>query len=311
MLEMYDGFLGWLRDRMATTDLLLVLSDHGHGPVHTSVNLNSWLYRNGYLELERSPSTWLKRVWFDHGFETFERLLKRLRLYDRLKEGLARTSNGGEGPDLASVLTLSTGDIDWTNTTAFSVAGDGQVYLNTDNHRAGTVRDGEYESVREELRRELAGIEHPERDGPVIDTVHDGEDLYSDGYAMTRPDLVCVPSSTYRITFPQTMNTRSPFGTPAKWASHTSREDQEGIFLAAGDDVDSSSSVEMKLEDFAPTILSVLGLPVPERMDGAARTDSLGLDIEPVRRSQVGMVETRRAVRSVAERIRSRSDVPP
>jgi len=46
-----DHLLGEIRKTVSNDTLLLVLSDHGFTGFKRGVNLNSWLYQNGYLEL--------------------------------------------------------------------------------------------------------------------------------------------------------------------------------------------------------------------------------------------------------------------
>jgi len=297
LLELYDELLGWVMERIGEEDALMALSDHGHGPIYQTVNLNSWLYNAGYLDLESRPWTRIKQFGYNHVYDAVETAMSELNLFSKLKMGVARTSGGGAGPDLAELLTISRKDVDWSETAAFTVASGGQIYLNTDDHDEGAIPPGRYEAVREQLREELLAIEHPERGDRVIDSVLYGEDVYGDEYADTRPDLVCMPAPGYQIQYPQTMQTDRVFGDPPKTGSHTSMNEMQGIFYAWGGPARAESGVTVDLTDFAPTACSLLDVPVPEAMDGKVRRDVF--DVGGERERFDGKVEAKRAVREV------------
>ena len=301
LLELYDELLGWVMERMDEEDSLLVLSDHGHGPIYQTINLNSWLYNAGYLELEDRAWTRLKQFGYNYVYDAVETVMSELNLFSKLKMGVARTSGGGSGPDLAELLTISRKDVEWSETAAFTVASGGQIYLNTDDHRDGAVPAHRYDQIRERLREELLAIEHPDRGDRVIDSVLYGEDVYGDEYADTRPDLVCMPAPGYQIQYPQTMQTNRVFGDPPKTGSHTSMNEMNGIFYGWGGPIENESGMTVDLTDFAPTALSLLDVPVPEAMDGDVRTDVISKRGERDRYD--GKVEAKRAVREVASGI--------
>jgi len=52
-----DELVGKIRDRLKKRDLLLIVSDHGFKLFRRGVNVNTWLYRNGYLALKDGKTT--------------------------------------------------------------------------------------------------------------------------------------------------------------------------------------------------------------------------------------------------------------
>ncbi|WP_049972781.1 alkaline phosphatase family protein [Haladaptatus cibarius] len=304
LLSLYDDFLGWLVETMDDDDVLMVLSDHGHGPVYKAVNLNSWLYQNDYLSLESGALTRLKTFGYNYLFDAVETALKKTNLYDHLKLMVARSSGEESDFDMAGLLTISQGDIDWSETTAFTVAGDGQLFINgSRNGSDGVVPASKYDSFRDELRTALLGMADPATGDTILEAVLPGEDVYEGRYTETRPDLVCIPKPTYRLKFPQTMKTNQFLVKPQKWASHTSESEMDGIFYMWGDDVEPQSDVQVRLADYAPTTMHLLGSPVPTAMDGDVRTDLLANSRSPDLASYDGKVHTKRAVRSVTDGI--------
>lgn len=60
-----DDLVGRVLAQLEGRSLLLVMSDHGFKPFRRGVNINSWLYRNGYLSLKEGVSSsgeWFKDV---------------------------------------------------------------------------------------------------------------------------------------------------------------------------------------------------------------------------------------------------------
>ena len=59
-----DGLLGRTLEKIDKETLFIVMSDHGFKPFRRGVNLNSWLYKNGYLALKDGKNT--SGDWFEH-----------------------------------------------------------------------------------------------------------------------------------------------------------------------------------------------------------------------------------------------------
>lgn len=60
-----DGLLGRVLKKIDEKTLLIVMSDHGFKPFRRGVNLNSWLFQNGYLVLKdgrQTSSDWFENV---------------------------------------------------------------------------------------------------------------------------------------------------------------------------------------------------------------------------------------------------------
>lgn len=294
LLNVYDEFLSWLMEFMDDEDVLMVLSDHGHGPVYSAVNLNSWLYQNGYLELKSTPLTKAKVIAYNRLYGTAESIFKRFGLYDTLKLLLARGGDDSGKGLLQNLLTFSQRDIDWDETRAYTIAGDGQIFVNAP---AGSQ---EYYNIRDDLRRDLVEISDPDRGVRIVDEILDGEEVYPGRYTDTRPDLVCVPTQGYRFKFPQTMRTSEHLVNPQKWSSHTSEAEREGIFYAYGGPVLQNGEVQVKLSDFAPSAFRLLDVPVPESFEGTARTDVFKID-DDYRFDIDGKVRAKSIVRSIIE----------
>jgi predicted AlkP superfamily phosphohydrolase/phosphomutase len=63
-----DDLVGRVRAKLDAKSVLVVMSDHGFKPFRRGVNVNSWLWKNGYLALKDGRTTsgeWFKDVDWD------------------------------------------------------------------------------------------------------------------------------------------------------------------------------------------------------------------------------------------------------
>jgi predicted AlkP superfamily phosphohydrolase/phosphomutase len=65
LYQKMDDLIGRVRESMKERTALIIMSDHGFKPFRRGVNLNSWLYLNGYLKLKEGAEEseeWFKQV---------------------------------------------------------------------------------------------------------------------------------------------------------------------------------------------------------------------------------------------------------
>ena len=71
MEQMYakmDDLVGKVLEKLGKKDILIIMSDHGIKSFRRGINMNSWLYRNGYLSLKegkQQSEEWFKDVDWD------------------------------------------------------------------------------------------------------------------------------------------------------------------------------------------------------------------------------------------------------
>ena len=166
--------------------------------------------------------------------------------------------------------------IDWGQTTAWGEGGYyARVYLNVAGREPnGTVAPEDYERVRNELAERLAAI--PDDEGrPLATHVYKPEELYEhvEGVA---PDLIVI----FGDLLWRSVGTVGGDEGVHTFENDTGPDDanhaQDGLWIAAGPGVAARGTVDAHLLDVAPTVLELLGLPVPEGMRGASLRDALG-----------------------------------
>jgi len=267
-----DEAVGSLMDKAGPDDLIVVMSDHGFGPVHSFFLVNNWLREMGWLQLKRRPVTRLKYALYKLGFTPLGvfRLVRALRL-----GFLRRRFRFQRGGGLIKRLFLSFADVDWTRTKAFAVGSFGQIYINQVGKRPhGIVQPGEdYDRLRDEIAARALEITDPRTGQPVVERVYRREEIYWGQLLDKAPDLVLQSRNWEYMAFGH-----ADFG-----ASHvvepivgmTGHHRPEGIAMLRGLGVKPGAPLEAaSIVDLAPTILYAMGLPVPSDMDGRVLTEA-------------------------------------
>ncbi len=278
LYALVDEQIGQMLAALPPNTAVIVMSDHGFGPLHYTINLNVMLMQAGLLHIRKAPLSRLKLWLFEHGVspKSVYHMLEKLDLHHFAARVSKRQRNAVVGKF------LSYDDIDWARTKAFSMGHVGQIYVNTKGkHPFGSVEPGaESEQVRWEVVQALEALRHPETGAPMVDRIIKGEEEYNGPYAERGPDLQVVLDDYRCISFPL-------FGTSPELFTLQIRGDtgchrREGMFIAAGPGL--RAGVERPaahITDVAPTVMYLLGLPVPSEMDGHPLADMLD-DPRPV-----------------------------
>ena len=276
-----DEALGRLVEHAAGGDVLVV-SDHGAGPLDGVVNLNAWLASEGYLTYPR-PGARLGRQLFDKAFELRRKLPKRLRYAVKQRvPGVRERVYERKG--------FST--IDWTQTRAFSYGTFGNVVVNVRGRESeGTVEPGEeYEHVRGEIAARAMEIRAP--DGtPIVAAVHRREDLFEGPHLDKVPDLL-IEFAEYAWLGKGNFKTRAeeiwdrieiePGSEHVYVGSHR----HEGLFVLAGPSAAQAPRTLAEIQDVAPTVLYLMEEPLPASLEGRVVMEALDpslLDSRPPR----------------------------
>ena len=270
-----DELVGKLASAAAGRETtLLVVSDHGFGPLHKDVYLNAWLEQGGFLKMRHHlpPQALAARVMQRLGLTRSQmgQTLGRWGM-DRLR-GALRDGLGKWGRVFPNDAQLRVGDlVDWSRTRAYSVGYIGQIYVNlAGRDPQGVVAPGaEYEQTLAELTDALMQMVDPEDGLPVVERVLRKEEVYSGRHLADAPDLLVQMRGFSYITrqafeFGRTGQVFAPPPT-----QETGGHRPEGILLASGAGILPGQRLESaRIEDMAPTILYLLGCPVPSDMDG-------------------------------------------
>jgi predicted AlkP superfamily phosphohydrolase/phosphomutase len=272
-----DHQLGELTRLLPPDVTLLMMSDHGFGGVSNSVLYpNCWLREQGLLQFRGKSSLWTSRVL------DAIKIRAVAMLPSRVKRAIYRAAQGRIGGMEAKVRF---GIIDWPQTKAYFEENPYYpvLWINVKGRQpSGVVEPGdEYEKVRTDLIEQLEDWRHPETGERIVLRAYRREEVYSGPHLEEAPDIIVhwneregysyafrISSKSKRFEWTEDIDPSAPqhlaFFT-GKSGSH--RDD--GIFLARGPKIRPEVNLEnARIVDVAPTILHLLGVAVPEDMDG-------------------------------------------
>jgi predicted AlkP superfamily phosphohydrolase/phosphomutase len=138
----------------------------------------------------------------------------------------------------------------------------GQVFLHRrDRFAAGTVPPEAAESARADLADRLRTIVDPETDRPIVRKVWPKEAVYRGPEIPRAPDLLVEVVDGYDV------RGAPPGGAYLRPSELQGRHSRDDAFLLLPD---ASSAKTASTKDVAPTLLRLLGLDVPEYMEGTS-----------------------------------------
>lgn len=261
---------------------VLMMSDHGFGGVSNWVIYpNCWMQERGMLRFRGRLTHRLSRM------RDAVKLRAMATLPAWFQRILYRFASGKLGKFEASVRY---GMIDWSKTQAYF---DENPYfpvirINLKGRQPlGIVEPGKhYEEVRDRLIRELESWRHPVTGDRIVEKAYRREEVYSGPCVNEAPDIVPKWALCQGYNYAFKNSSKSPNLAwieqvdPQKpenlqyFTSKSGSHRDNGIFLAQGPGIRAGYEVEgARIIDLAPTILSILGEPVPDDMDGQVLQD--------------------------------------
>jgi predicted AlkP superfamily phosphohydrolase/phosphomutase len=270
-----DAYIGRLMAELPQDASVIVMSDHGFGPLTNMVNLNVFLMQKGLMKLKRDPWTQLKAFAFRRGItpSTAYQWLARL----GLQNIVARVSKNTRNNILGKFLSFDS--VDWQRTRAYSMGHVGQIYLNLAGREPrGIVDPKDYDRTLQKVIDTLKELKD-ENGRAILTRVIPGKEVYHGPYAHKSPDLHLVLDDYNMIACPL-------FATEGKVMTNQIRGDSgchrsEGIFIAQGPQIKRNVVLPAaNILDLAPTILQLLGEPVPQVMDGRVLTEIFEVPVE-------------------------------
>lgn len=271
IFEQVDDGVGEMAQAADDETTILLMSDHGFGPMKGFMHVNNFLLDRGYLVLKSGGMSAIKRALFRAGVtpQNVHLTLKSFKL------DLRRKVNRGRAYGMLRRFFLSFDDVDWTKTRAFALGHIGQIYVNLKGRQpSGIVAPGdEYEKLREQIRADLLKLKHPETGEQLIARVLNREEIYHGALLDNTPDLLLLPADFKYVAFGESEFASNKIVGPT--LGHTGHHRLEGIGAVIGPHVQVGAQLQKaSLVDLAPTILYALGLPIPPDMDGRVLTEA-------------------------------------
>ena len=258
--------------------LVFVVSDHGGGPVvDRTIFLNRYLAQLGLLHYNEKATSGIRKFGKKLLHVSFSVL--RSTLSSRQKSRLALLF-----PKIrqkSEMAYSSFTSIDWSRTKAYCsevLASPPSIWINLKGIKPqGIVDPAEYNGLVEFIIEKLAELKDPRTGKPVINRVYRRNEIFHGPFANEGADLVLDWWSEDSLfstepSFPE--DTDKPAliireHRPSETSEWGGTHRLNGILIARGSDFKSGAEIEnARLIDIAPTLLHLLGVPVPEDMDG-------------------------------------------
>jgi len=253
-----DKQIGTILSKITDDTNILLVSDHGFGPLLKIVYLNEWLKNEGYLKLKREG----------HLLPKIKNIPQKIaiKLSSKITSNLAKYLPKSMKEKANNYISW-TKDIDWSETKAYSGGHPGKIFINLKGReKEGVVIPGEeYEAVINDLKKKLSEWKSPESGEKIVDRIYRKEEIYKGRYFDIAPDLMvimrdmaylnCTGFAKGKIFYP-----------PSQGGDHR----LSGIFVACGPDIKNNAEKikNISICDVAPTILHMFNLPVFSDMDG-------------------------------------------
>jgi predicted AlkP superfamily phosphohydrolase/phosphomutase len=261
----YDDAIGRLWERVDETvgrvaeiaeqrdAILLLVSDHGFGPVTRTFHSNAWLEAEGFrIPSEQSILQKLRTKYFPYIRQVAEPIVAALPQLNDVAVSVGR------------LVRESPGDaIDWERSVAFAPKQGltcGMIYLLSDEP---TDRDAVVTALSE-LR---------DSDVTPLDTdVYRPDDLYAGPKTELGPDILFTIDDFNCAVDPRYSTEDDIVTTGPTSAARSGGHQMNGVYCLFGPAIESGDGREASLLDIAPTILYALDEPIPTVMDGEVLT---------------------------------------
>ncbi len=245
-----DDIIGDVASLLDENDYLIIASDHGFEHIYKSVGINNLLVQGGFAK-KRSNTQFL----------TVENIANFIS-----KMGITKIKNRFPKKIVSSANRLVPKDLDYARSRAIGVPGG---YISINKKLLKNIQ--EYEKVKKELVCFFNSVKDDESGEKVVERIYDPREIYQGDYVKYAPDLFITfktgyePSLWKKSTLEPVKRIMS--GT-TKTGSHFGPIAQRGIFLLSGKGISEKVSTEANIVDVTPTILHILGIPIPRDIDG-------------------------------------------
>jgi len=259
-----DACVSRILEHISPDTNVIVVSDHGFGPLDMKLDLNNWLFLNGYLKFKKAKPA----------FSRTASMLRRVGL-DRLKIRNIAAFFGLSFEDRIRDMAFSM--IDWSGTRAFACLSDA-IFINLKGReKLGIVNGaGEYDELIQEISSKLKGLKDPVSGETILRGTTVACRQGSGLRMSAAPDIFLsdyerrylpVWSTSYR-------DMGGPVFIPRGWQSGSHRK--EGMLISYGPAFRRNAlAANAAITDVLPTVLSVLGAPVPGDLDGRVLSEIL------------------------------------
>lgn len=266
-----DAAVGDLLTDLPPETLVVLMSDHGAGPLDSFVQLNRWLYQQGFLKFRPGRTSWRAKV-VRAAWAAWRRVLPP-KLIGAIRARVGKRYN--QVRDQMESTLFST-RIDWPHTQVFALGACGNLFLNVKGREPeGVVEPGaHYDQVCADVTARLMQLTDPLTGQKLVENVLRGHEVYAGPHAHHAPDLVILwKDYRYWGRGRYDFDDLEVFRRRPKWDFSelplTCTHRMNGLVFLAGPNIRAGHMLTgARIVDVTPTLLAALGLPIPDYMDG-------------------------------------------
>ena len=277
-----DTLIKELINKAGSKTNIILISDHGFGPVYKAFHINYFLHKLGLLEFKtegrsgdyvkvkdyRSAKGKLERILFKLGItkEIVYTTAKKMHMLWILQKMYKK---------LYIKIPTTKKAIDWKKTKVFynsTIGPAPSLEINLEGREPeGIVKKEEYAKLREFIISELLKVKDPETGRKIVQDAFRRGDIYHGPYVSEAPDITFL-TNNFEYSATERVYGDSLVSEPVHKGRGAHR--MNGIFIAYGPDIKNTGEElkKARIIDLAPTILHMFSLEVPEDMDGKVLT---------------------------------------
>ncbi|RIK30901.1 MAG: hypothetical protein DCC52_06090 [Chloroflexi bacterium] len=169
---------------------------------------------------------------------------------------------------------LSFRNVDWARTRAFSSGNYGQIFVNLQGREQfGSVAEADYQNVCADITARLYELKDPQNGVPIVAKVYKQSEKFWGEFIDDAPDIVFSLAENYKalgtLEFASNKIVEPAFG-------NSGDHRMDGFVGMLGKQIKRGAPIEnANIMDVAPTILYLMGLPIPSDLDGQVLTKPL------------------------------------
>jgi len=267
--KLLDDILGDVLDRMDDDTVLFMASDHGFKKIEKAFFINSFFKKLGLLTVRKGQKMGLLVKMLIVAYT----VLAKTGLFSLKKYLPSKLVNSVRN----FLLTTGFGNkIDWEKTSVFSMLQYGIININLKGRESeGIVEQDEYLRLCREVKEQLLRVVDPQNGKKIIKEVFLGDQLYCGKGNVVAPDLVAVANDGYFIIEKEFGD--EIVGENKQIVTYTGDHEAEGFWAAYGN-VINNKRVDAEIYDIMPTVLYLMGIAIPEDVDGRVLTGAIDDD---------------------------------
>ncbi|MFA5356547.1 MAG: alkaline phosphatase family protein [Candidatus Omnitrophota bacterium] len=273
-----DNKIGEIIEMCDEDTTIFIVSDHGMKPFKKVFYVNNLLLEMGLLEGENKSARKTKYLFTAFCFQAIIELMVKLKISPEyfkrfLPESFFKRLN---------IIIGKGKGYNWSKTKAYFWGGLGDcIVINLKGRQPeGIVPPEEYEKIRDEIIDKIKSIKDPDTNEGIAYGIYKREDLFTGDFVKSAPDIIVKLREGYAPH--ESIELEGIFNKKSLFEPITSDHTRNATLIISGKNIKKGVLFDgSNILDIAPTVLSLLGVPVPSDMDGKVLAKILSEEVSP------------------------------